>query len=342
MKQFGAWAHFFTYILSLSPIFAGYASGSLVKNDIPVIYNKEDAICTLGYDPEIILINESSPLVVNTGRKTLFFHGFGSNKNAAEIIKLSYGAERLPGDIVSFNFADAATALGVDTTKTSLGQWSDMKSALYVLKTLHDNGEKSLGIVARSRGGATVINVIAALNDKTHLYDNYLSKLGINEQKRESLITMLQRGNIILECPLICVRSTIRHRVGRSIWCLKLKNCLGSRLALNVIQVISVVLDYCAPILWWSDYRPWRDQAIKSAEKWNLVNIPTIVHFQDPDLTLGNELDTAFFCKLKISNGEATFIHIGSDGGHSSSYASFASMRNDFLKKYGASYYKKT
>lgn len=298
------------------------------------LHGAEEATRVLGYDPHISLIRETDETVINTGRKTVYFHGFGGNSSVAAGIKHLYGAERLPGDVVTFDFADAVTTAGMDTTKSSLGQWPDMKTALYVLKTLHDSGETAVGITAHSRGGATAVNTVAALVDETTKYDENLAEIGIDGAKRKAMLKMLQRGQIVLECPLVHVRSVIKHQVETSRAGSWLTRMFGDSLSSSSASTA----DYCASAVV-RKYRPWNEQAIESAEKWNNIRIPTIVHFQENDEVLGNRNDHEFYEKLSASNGvDHTERHVGADGGHNSSFASFYAARNAFLQARGASY----
>lgn len=310
-------------------------------------YDADEARAVLGYDPRITLIKESNPLVVTSKRKTVYFHGFGGNKDAASIVKQYYGSERLAGDIITFDFADADNG-SMDTSKSSLGQWNDIKTALYVLKKMHEAGEKEAGIDAHSRGGATAVNMVAVLVDQTGQYDARLSELGINQELRQALLRMLQKGHIVLECPLIDVRSVIQHSIEESstsssgssssswLW----RWFASSPSTETTIYSSAASVDYMAPLIL-KKYRPWAEQAIRSAEVWHDVQIPTIVHFQEEDEVLGNARNNEFYEKLSRSNGgDCTSFHLGNDGGHNSSFRSFASERNAFLKKYGASYNK--
>lgn len=302
-------------------------------------YDAIQACRLLGYDPQITLLKESDQHVVRSGRKTLYLHGFGGNKDTASVLKQYHGSERLPGDVVTFDFADANNGT-MDTTKSSLGQWNDIKTALYVLNTLHESGETEIGITAHSRGGATAINMVAVLVDRTGQYDDRLAELGIDAVRRKALVSMLQNGHIVLECPLIDVRAVIQHHIEESSSAASLRSWFSSGASSSSLTYSSATaLDYAAPVVL-RKYRPWAEQAVKSVESWRDVRIPTILHFQEVDEVLGNARNSEFYAKLKAANGQdVTFIHQGNDGGHNSSFKSFAYARNRFLKEHGASYH---
>ncbi|MCL5875410.1 MAG: hypothetical protein M1114_02990 [Candidatus Dependentiae bacterium] len=310
-------------------------NNTLFAAELPQLHNPQEAVTLLGYDPSITLLQETDPLVVNSGRKTVYFHGFGGNKDAASLVRRFYGAERLPGDIITFDFADANNGNGMDTSKSSLGQWSDVKTALYVLKKLHDTGETEIGITAHSRGGATAVNVIAVLADTEGKHTTRLSELGIDQAKQTAMLAMVR--NIVLECPLVSLRSVIKHHIEQTS-----ASSLGkwfTNIFSPSIRVSAVSADYAAPTIL-KQYRPWAEHAIESAALWNGANIPTMVHFQTKDEVLGNELDETFYEKLQASNGDThTYFHKGDDGGHNSSFESFARERNLFLKLYSASHW---
>lgn len=311
-------------LLSFWPIFASE------------IYRPEEAVKILGYDPKITLLKETDPTIVCSARKTVYFHGFGASKGAVAELKTWCGSERLPGDIVTFNFPDAVTVRGLDTTKSSLGQWDDMKTALYVLKKMHESGEKSVGITAHSRGGAAAVNMVAALADKTDKYDVRLAEMGIDAAERREILRMLQNGHMVLECPLANVQSVVKHQIRESWIGATLKYWFGS-FSESSISASAASADLGASLVV-KKYRPWGEQAIKSAEKWNGANIATLVHFQKEDEVLGNEHDAEFYAKLCASNGDRTYQHVGANGGHNSSFRSFVSERNRFLKMHGAAY----
>lgn len=333
-------------------VFLLLATGSIFAADSVDIYSKQEAKHLLAYDPCITLLKEGDPKVVTLNRKTLYFHGFGANKNVASDIKNYYGSERLPGDVVTFDFVDANNG-GMDTSGSSLGQWNDIKTALYVLKKLHDIDETEVGITAHSRGGATAINMVAALVDQTDKYDDRLRELGIDNEVRNNLVSMLQKGHIVLECPLVELRATIQHHIeestksaSRSVSGDACFNSLSSSSAyLGLDSILSLFssssaasVDYAAPLVV-KEYRPWQEQAIKSADAWHGAQIPTIVHFQEEDEVLGTKMNDELYEKLEASNGsDYTHVHKGKDGGHNSSFRSFAAARNLFFKKYGASY----
>lgn len=299
------------------------------------LYDQQETKQLLGYDPRITLLEETDKSVVKSGRKTVYLHGFGASKRAAKLLKGCYGTQRLPGDIITFDFADANNN-GMDLSQSSLGQWNDIKTALYVLKKLHDAGETEIGINAHSRGGATAINMVAVLTDTKGKYNTRLSELGIDDTTRTAILTMLQRGHIVLECPLVSVSKVIQHHIKQTSTSL-----LGNWIT-NLFSSLSAgsakSANYAAPLVL-RKYRAWEEQAIDSVDTWNNANIPTIVHFQEYDEVLGNDMDMEFFTKLQRSNGYThTYLHKGRDFGHNSSLESFDRERNLFLKLYGASY----
>jgi hypothetical protein len=318
-----------------------FITPAIFASEMP-LYNPADAKEKLGYDPKITIVRETDGTVINTGRKTICLHGFGDNGLGPIRAKQADGSARLPGDIVTFNFPDAVTERGMDTTKSSLGQWPDMQAALYVLNTMHDCGEKSIGINGHSRGGATAVNMIAALANQTDEYKEKFAALEIDAVKKAALLQMLQTGHVVLECPLTDVRSVIKHQVAKSSTGSSLTSWFGPWLASSSIRASAASVDYCASAVV-RKYRPWQEQALESATKWQDAKIPTIVHFQKDgyrgDEVLGNEHDEEFMARLSASNGAThTRVHTGYDGGHNSSFASFAHPRNEFLSRHGAAY----
>lgn len=302
----------------------------LINNSIFTVEKGSQLTKRLGCDPEITFILEGDSKVSPspTGRLTVYVHGFGANKYEAVKVKDRFGSVRLPGNVATFDFADAKYGDDINKSESSLGQWHDMRVLLCVLNKLHQSGQQEIGINAHSRGAATVVNTVAALTDQTGKYDSRLSEIGIDSARRANILAMLKRGHIVLECPMISVPSVLKHRL----------KFVSLDCQSKVCNFLVCLLNHCIPLVT-KKYRPWQEQAIKSAENWNNAAIPTIVHFQENDEIVGNEQDMDFYHKLSSSNGhQYTEFHRGNDGAHSSSFASFAPARNLFLQKHGAAY----
>ncbi len=324
-------------LVAVGNVVATDGAGFTRPTSIAAILGHDQRIKLLGHDPRMALLGESDGEVVASpsGRRTIYLHGFGANRDAARRIKTVYGSQRLPGDIWTFDFADAVHDAAMDTAKSSLGQWSDMRVALYVLNHAYERGEREVGINAHSRGGATAVNMVAALVDRAGTYDARLSEIGIDLERKAALVEMLRRGHIVLECPLVDVRAVLKHNIAtasRRSWWARLFGSNPSAAS------FAASADYAAPVVL-KEYRPWQEQAIKSAENWGGAGIPTIVHFQQEDEVLGNARDVEFFTNLSASNGAThTHRHVGRDGGHNSSFRSFEVTRNRFLREHGAAY----
>lgn len=124
----------------------------------------------LGYDPGIELIEEDNPNVVHGKQPTIFFHGWGSSKNAPRVLEHIKNSEIIPGDVIVFNFPDATKWAGYipyffPIYNSSFAQKLDIITALVVFKALNNVGIFPEVVFSHSRGAGTNINVFGVVND---------------------------------------------------------------------------------------------------------------------------------------------------------------------------------
>src|SRR5260221_10662298 len=62
----------------------------------------------LGYNPGLELIEDNNPNVVHQTGPTLYIHGWLCSKNATAIRRRCNDSNKIPGDVIIFNFPDAS------------------------------------------------------------------------------------------------------------------------------------------------------------------------------------------------------------------------------------------
>ncbi len=279
----------------------------------PTKEQKREQRKLFGYNLRIEHIIDNDPQIIkNSKRPTVFIHGWGDTKGSARILK-AY-CDVLPGDIVTFNFRDR----GVIFPKfqhSSLGQLPDVLQALYVLKWTKDQLKvNAIDLFGYSRGGATTINMIAVLNDKTGKYDDELARIGIDELERKKLLETIQNGCIVLNCPLIDLNITAEYRFKNFAW--------------EALKAFATV----------SKYELDGIQPIESAAQFEGLNLKILMHFQHGDHIVSNNKEAEFYKRLAYHNPYSTFIVLGNDGGHLHTHCALSETIHAFKKMYDGSY----
>ena len=246
------------------------------------------------------------------GRAILYLHPWGligiPHKRSAELLR-SYNV--LPGDVIIFNFPDGGWRFPVPFVHTSFGQLSDVLPAIYTLAYAYDHFDlHAIDLFGYSRGGAVAINMIAVLNDETDMYDKQLASIGIDRQKRKKLLTLIQAGSLVLDCPLIDVNATFNQYS-------------------NLIQSF---------FFRFTHYIPEGLQALESIEKISDLSLKVLIHFQCNDQRVFNNNDATVYCMFKKHNPETTFLVLGDDGGHTHTHEALAKSIHQFYKRVGGAY----
>lgn len=215
---------------------------------------------------------------------TICCHGYGHSNAIIDVVH-SFGV--IPDHLVSFNFPDYnCIAKRYDPKKSSFGSIDELLPLLYILKKcVIDAGQELVNLYGFSAGGGAVVNALAVLNQNT--YDDHLKKIGIAHDAKKKIIDAVQRGLVILDCPLKSIDEIIALRGADSEFTI-----LGQRFTQN-------------------NMRP-----IDSLEKLRGMNLTVLLHFQTPDEILGNRDDKLFADRLVAANAGKTNVIYGSDGGH--------------------------
>ena len=256
-----------------------------------------------GYKLSIHYIHDNTCL--QSERPTLYFHGWQDLQGSGKILKKF--CKVLPGDLILFNFPDAFPIV-CPFWKSSFGQKNDVLPALYTLNyVVTKKNLDAIDLFGASRGAATIINMIALLNNQ-ELYQHYkpdLEKIGIDNNQRIKLLQVIQNGCIVLAIPLRTLKET---------------------------KFPPFIPQYLTK---------WKKDGLdpmKSALLLNDLKLNILVHFQHKDKVVLNKSESQYFKNLAQQNPENTFLVMGNDGGHLNTQASLSKTVHSFKQRYGGSY----
>lgn len=215
---------------------------------------------------------------------TVCCHGYGHSNAIIDVIN-SFGV--ITDHLVSFNFPDyECVAKRYDPKKSTFGSIDEILPLLFVLKkAVIDAKIDAVNLYGFSAGGGAVVNALAVLNQ--NLYDAQLLKIGINTDDKKKIIDAVQKGLIILDCPLKSIDEIMAARG---------KDPEFTILSKHYIK---------------NNMRP-----IDAIHKLNGMNLTILLHFQTPDEILGNRDDKLFADRLVAANKGKTYLVYGKDGGH--------------------------
>jgi hypothetical protein len=235
---------------------------------------------------------------------TICCHGYGGSSHTAEIID---SFKVIPDHIVSFNFPDYdLTNRPYNPLKSSFGSINELLPFLYIIKRcVCDAGLSAINLYGFSAGGAAVVNTLVVLNESA--YDEQLASIGITLDDKKRIIAAVQRGIVVLDCPLKSFDEVMQLR-GRAPELV----ILSERYLANHMQPLESV------------------QRIKG------LKCHILLHFQQPDEVIGNRDDQFFIDRLRTANeGGVTEVVIGHDGGHNTYHASLWRAYTKFRNKHG-------
>jgi hypothetical protein len=267
---------FLAIILSMSTIMHAITQEQLLtlKNENPFSYN-------LG----IKIIPGKKP----SDQVTICCHGYGDSNRIVDVIN-SFNV--LPGHLIGFNFPDYGITASTDHRKSTFGSINEILPLLYLIKRcVCDLHIPKLNLYGFSAGGGAIVNALAALN--TSRFDAQLKAYGITAQDKKEMVRALERGLIVLDCPLKSIDEILSFRKDISAF---------EGIAQNYIK---------------NNMRP-----IDSLNSLMGLTLNILVHFQEPDEILANRDDALFIKRLKSANYGKTWVVLGSDGGHNTYHAS--------------------
>lgn len=253
------------------------------------------------------LLKQSHPFCYDLGIKvmpgkqtnsgvTICCHGYGDHSRVGEVV---HSFKVIPDHLVSFNFPDydcIRRKLTVD--QTVFGTPDEIMPILFLLKRLViDGGVDHVSLYGFSAGGGAIVNVLATLNQT--MRDEQLKKIGIDAEGKKKIIAALQKGIVILDCPLKSMDEIGDFRPG------------------SQMDVLS------------KRYRDNNMRPIDSIKLLKGLNLAILVHFQNPDEMISNKDDAEFIERLKNANAGSTHSVIASEGGHNTYHRS---LWNEYKK----------
>ncbi len=217
-------------------------------------------------------------------------HGYGyNNRVAADVGTVPAVCEHLIG----FNFPDYGCTKrpGFDIKKSTFGTIDEIVPLLYLIKQcVVDANLDAINLYGFSAGGGAIINALVVL--KSSNYDEQLKKVGIIPEHKIKMLDAMQKGLIILDCPLKSMDEIFAMRQTPEL------EFLSERYAKNNMRPIDAI------------------SRLKG------LRLTILLHFQNPDEMIGNRDDALYAERLKSANGGSTQVVIANEGGHNTHHAS--------------------
>lgn len=213
---------------------------------------------------------------------TICCHGYGHNSSIVDMVN---SLHVIPGCLVSFNFPDHDITESIDHRKSAFGTIKEILPLLYLIKRCAvDFQVPILNLYGFSAGGGAIVNALAILN--SNRYEQEIGALGISAQAKVQMIRALERGCVLLDCPLKSIEEIIALR--------------GHSSALDAMQ------KHFAE----NNMRP-----IDTVSALAGLKLTIVLHFQNDDATIGTRDSTVFVQRLTQANGGRTYVTSGL-GGH--------------------------
>lgn len=220
---------------------------------------------------------------------TICCHGYGHNN---EIVDVVDSCNTIKGNLISFNFPDYDITDTDDHHASSFGSIDELLPLLYIIHYYTCTLQlPSLNLYGFSAGGGAVINALAVLNKK--LYEKELANIGISQHDTQQMLRALEKGHILLDCPLKSVEEIIALH--------------GKSANFEIMR---------------KRYEKNNMNPIDNLKLLAGLHLNLIVHFQNPDEILSNRDDELFIQRLKQANTGTTHVIIGSEGGHNAYHTS--------------------
>ncbi len=231
----------------------------------------------------------------------LCFHGFGGDLH---IIDSLAPVALAKNHLVSFNLPDAdISAKNGDLSRTTWGTYFELLPACYLLHKLIIEGNlDSIDLYGFSAGGGAIINILTILNSDKH--ENIFRGIGILAQDRKRMLEVIQKGLIILDCPL-------------KSW----------------DEVVEMRKDFSELKILAKRHRDEQLRPIDSLNHLKGLSLHVLLHFQNPDEILSNRDDELFIQRMQAVNALGqTWVVIGHEGGHNAFHRSLWKARDKIGK----------
>jgi hypothetical protein len=237
--------------------------------------------------------------------------------------------------------------------QVGFGGTDEIKSLLLLLKAISEMKNKkgnkdkyeSFGIIGNSRGGGVLIKTLALLNAATTNTekDNYLKSLGITEDVRNRILTMLTKGCIVPRVPLKDMYQTIQWRSQNFLGVCRInKTVANSDVVKNLSKFVGLFLNIpfnygLAPLLTWGRYTPFTQSPLQAINHLHGLKIKTLVLHTKGDEVIGNELDTKYVEELEKAFGKENVRHEYYVGDHTAAnpelpeFSEYVNTTREFL-----------
>ena len=251
------------------------------------------------YDLDVKLISADAV----TSGYMICFHGSGANNKIADTLK-SYNV--IQDNLVSFNFPDYnKDKLEDDPKLSTFGTIQELLPALYVIKNLVIDGNlKSINLYGFSAGGGVLVNILTVLSGNR--FRQELQDIGITKENKSEILTAIQNGLIILDCPLKSIEEIIAFRGG------------SNKLLDNLLETYA------------QRYKENNLRPIDSIKYWHNLNLKILLYFEALDDKLSNRDDDIYANLVKQHNLGSTEIIYGVYGGHCAKHNKLWDIYNEF------------
>lgn len=231
-------------------------------------------------------------------------HGYGADYSIIYVLRT---IPAITDHLVGFNLPDYSLfERDYDPAKSTFGSIEELLPALYVWKKMIiDAGVHALTLYGFSAGGGVVVNAIGVLNGNR--YDSHLNRIGIGETEKKVMLEAIQKGLIILECPLKSIQEILDLR--------------GFSHEFEVIE---------------KRYRANELRPIDNIKYLSGLSLNVMLYFVKNDEVLSNRDDALYIETLqKVNPKGKNWILSGHEGGHVSYHPTLWKTYEEVIRKKG-------
>lgn len=217
-------------------------------------------------------------------------HGYSGDEKLASILN-TY--EVISDHLVGFRFPDAGHfALIRPAHLLAYGTIHELLPLLHMMKRIAvDASADRINLYGFSAGGGAIINALTVLVEQRYISE--LEQIGIGPKESQKILSAVQKGMIILDCPLKSLDEISAFR--------------GPFSPLDILRE-----RYAS-----NNLRP-----IDSISGLSSLKLNVLLYFEDPDEILSNRDDALFIKRLRTANARGeTHVVIGHEGGHMAYHA---------------------
>jgi len=213
-------------------------------------------------------------------------HGSGMDASIADVVRES---QCIPYHLLAFNFPTYGSQIReLAPEKVIFGSIEELVPLLTLMRQCVVEAKiERLHLYGFSAGGGAIVNTLAILNKRD--YPIELQKLGISEKERIEILKCVEKGIIILDCPLKSIEEIIALKGADDTLLLALQK----KYAENQMRPIDAV------------------------QRLEGLSLNVFLHFETPDDKLSNRDDELYIQRLYQSNFSGqTHVIMGFEGKH--------------------------